>query len=113
MASARWGILLICLVCSSLGAAAEYKCDGEVAQMEVKRLTSAGVFLSVSQFPPNVSVTVDERHWAKTAAEERKRWAQEVECATSENYANMLRTVTFRGRDTSLLGAYSGSDLKR
>lgn len=113
MMNVRWGVLLACIVWSSATAAQDYRCNRERAQIEVRELTDRGIILSVSEFPPNVSVVVDGRRWAKSDDEVRKRWAQEVECATGAPYADMLRTVTFRAKDTSLLGSYSGSDLKK
>jgi L-rhamnose isomerase len=92
--------------------AAPYACDHDRARAEVKRLTDTGVIAELSRFPPNVSVIVDKRQWDKTAAPLRRRWAQEVACATGEGLGSMLRTVTFRARDTSLLGSFSNADLK-
>lgn len=88
-----------------------YACDRERARGEVRRLADAGVIAELSQFPPNVSVIVDKRRWDRTAAAMRRRWAQDVACATGERFANMLRTVTFRARDTTLLGSFSDADL--
>jgi hypothetical protein len=89
-----------------------YRCDREHAAAEVKRLTETGVIAELSQFPPNVSVIVDKRQWDRTAAPLRRLWAQEIACATGQGLGNMLRTVTFRARDTSRLGSFSDADLK-
>ncbi|NVO13595.1 MAG: hypothetical protein HXX10_06115 [Rhodoplanes sp.] len=89
-----------------------YVCDRALAEAEVKRLTGTGVIAELSQFPPNVSVIVDKRQWDRTAAPLRRRWAQDVACATGEGQGSMLRTVTSRARDTSCLGSFSDADLK-
>ena len=113
MMNVRWGVLLACILWSSAVAAQNYRCDRERAQTEVQELTDRGIILFVSQFPPNVSVVVDGRRWAKSDDEVRKRWAQDVECATGAPYAEMLRTVTFRAKDSTLLATYSGNELRR
>lgn len=111
MAAIRRGILLTCIAWSAIASAQGYQCDQERAQKEVQRLTEAGTILSVSQFPPNVSTVVDEHNWARAEADEKKRWAQAVDCATKKASTEMLRTLNFRAPDTSLLGTYSAGEL--
>lgn len=100
------------LLGAELAAAQGTSCDQEQSRMEVQRLIEAGVILSVDQFPPLVTVRIDERGWARTDNERKKRMAQHIVCSIGGPADSMLRTVIFRaGKNNRELGIYSKNEL--
>ncbi|MDC7784117.1 hypothetical protein PQJ75_05670 [Rhodoplanes sp. TEM] len=92
--------------------AGPYVCEVGRAAAEMRRMTDIGLIVEVGEFPPNVSVVVDKPKWDRAAPAVRRRWVQEIACATGERYANMLRTITVRARDSTRLGSFSSRDLQ-
>lgn len=95
-------------------AAHAQSCDRDASRQEVQRLTTAGVIVSIDQFPPNVTVVVDERRWARNDPEAKRSIARHVDCAVTGASDNMLRRVIIRSRSESqVIGTYSASELGR
>jgi hypothetical protein len=106
------GTFVLCIT-ATLAAAQDFRCDQEQARAEIQKLTAGRIIMSISQFAPYVTVTVDERRWAQSDPGTRKAWAQSVECASLDPDNPMFLTVVFRARDTTLLGTFSKNELKQ
>jgi hypothetical protein len=106
------GILgLFLLVASAM--AQEAKCDQDASRKEVQKLTTAGTIISIGQFPPYVTVIVDQRRWSRSSFEEKTAMAQHVDCDMAGPNNVMLRTVVFRSnKDNQELGIYSRNELR-
>ncbi len=89
-------------------------CDRDLSRQEVQRLTTAGTIVSVDQFPPNVTIVVDERRWGRADPEAKRAIARHVDCAVTGATDNMLRRVVIRSRgENQMIGTYSASELNR
>ncbi len=113
MRSIRAGVasLAVLLLCAGIAAAEDFACDQEQSRKEVQRLTDAKLIASVDQFPPLITVVVDERGWARTEIDRKKVMAQHIVCAIGGPADTMLRTVIFRARNNKQLGVFSRNQL--
>jgi hypothetical protein len=103
--------LAVVILLFSVGTAAAQgaSCNQAQSKQEVQRYIDAGTIISVSQFLPYITVTVDERSWSRLSAETKKALGQQVDCATVGPDNKMLRTVVFRANKTNqVLGKYTG-----
>src|SRR6266568_4953952 len=107
-----WWTAGLLLLSGGISAAQDLACDQDKSRAEVQRLIQAGTIASVDQFPPFITVVVNDRPWSRLDLEAKKAMAQHVDCSMAGPGSTMLRTVLFRSKkDNRQLGVYSKGQL--
>jgi hypothetical protein len=106
----------LCLAISGLSfeaaAAQERRCDQQQSIQEVHKLTEDRTIISVDVFLPNVTVVVEDRAWQRSALEEKRAIAHDIDCATAGPNNQMLRAIYFRSNRTNKeLAAFANNEL--
>jgi len=70
-----WWTAGLLLLSGSISAAQDFKCEQDKSRAEVQRLTQAGTIVSVDQFPPFITVVVNDRPWGRLELEAKKAMA--------------------------------------
>ena len=110
--SAEHRIAPLLVLLSVVPAASEdFTCNQEQSRQEVERLSTNGLIASIAQFPPLVTVVVDERTWRREGIDRKKLMAQTVACAIGGPKDTMLRTIIFRAKNNKQLGTFSHNEL--